>query len=64
MKESIRAGQEDGSIRPGLDPHAEAMLFISHALGLAFRWTLEWEGFDFFGELRRWRDWLENRYAP
>jgi AcrR family transcriptional regulator len=62
MRESLRLGEADGSIRPGLDAAMESQQFVSHALGLAFRWTLDWDGFDYLGELRAWRAWLNERY--
>jgi AcrR family transcriptional regulator len=64
MKDSLRAGVADGSIRPGLEEDMEVELFTSHALGLAFRWTLDWDGFDYAGEVAAWRAWLERRYSP
>jgi AcrR family transcriptional regulator len=64
MTESLALGERDGSICPGLDHAAEARHFISHALGLAFRWTLDWDGFDYLGELAAWRAWTMARYAP
>lgn len=63
MVEHLLAGEHDGSIRRGLDREMEARQFVSHGLGIAFRRTLDWEGFDFFGELDRWRSWLRRRYA-
>jgi len=63
MKDSLRAGVGDGSIRRGLDEDMEVKLFTSHGLGLAFRWTLDWDGFDYAGEVRAWRRWLERRYS-
>jgi AcrR family transcriptional regulator len=64
MKESLELGERDGSIRPGLDHDLETRVFVSHALGLAFRWTLDWNGFDYLGELAAWRAWTLSRYAP
>jgi AcrR family transcriptional regulator len=63
MKDSLRTGVADGSIRPGLDEDMEVKLFVSHALGLAFSWTLDWDGFDYAGEVHAWRRWLERRYT-
>jgi len=64
MKESLDVGVRDGTIRAGLDADAEAALFVSHALGLAFRWVIDWDDFDFVAELNRWRRWIEQRYTP
>jgi AcrR family transcriptional regulator len=63
MRETLVLGARDGSVRPGLDSAQEAKLFVSHALGLAFRWTLDWDGFDFLGEAAAWRAWIVGRYA-
>lgn len=34
----IRLGQQDGSIRPELDPEAEAEYFLDVGIGVCFRW--------------------------
>ena len=63
MRDTLVLGERDGSIVAGLDHAAEAKMFVSHAIGLAFRWTLDWDGFDYLGELAAWRQWIAGRYA-
>jgi AcrR family transcriptional regulator len=64
MKRSLRAGKRDKTIRQELDIDHEAQQFVSQCLGLAFRWTLDWEGYDFLGDARAWRAALAKRYRP
>jgi AcrR family transcriptional regulator len=63
MKASLRAGQRDGTIRKELDIDHEAEQFVSQCLGLAFRWTLDWDGYHFLAAARAWRAALAARYA-
>lgn len=64
MKRSLRTGKRDRTIRQDLDIDHEAQQFVSQCLGLAFRWTLDWEGYDFLGDARAWRAALAQRYRP
>ena len=64
MKRTLRAGKRDQTIRRDLDIDHEAQQFVSQCLGLAFRWTLDWEGYDFLGDARAWRAALAARYRP
>jgi AcrR family transcriptional regulator len=64
MKETLRAGQTDGSIRADLDIEIEAKAFVSFSLGLAFRLTLDWDGYDYAGDAYAWKRSLARRYAP
>ena len=59
----LRAGQADGSIGAGLDLGVETRLFVSHGMGLAFRWLLD-PAFDLVGEFERWQRWLDARLRP
>jgi AcrR family transcriptional regulator len=63
MQASLRHGQTDGTIRPGLEPAHEAEQFVSQCLGLAYRWTVDWDGYDFLAAARAWRAALARRYA-
>lgn len=62
MQQTLRDGQRDGSIRADLDHDIEAKAFVSYSLGLAFRLTLDWDGYDYVGEARAWRASLARRY--
>jgi AcrR family transcriptional regulator len=64
MRETLHDGQRDGSIRADLDDDVEAKAFVSYGLGLAFRKTLDWDGYDYPGEARAWQASLARRYAP
>lgn len=64
MKHTLRVGQRDKTIRQDLDVDHEAQQFVSQCLGLAFRWTLDWEGYDFLADARAWRSALAARYRP
>ncbi|TAM69790.1 TetR/AcrR family transcriptional regulator [Mycobacterium sp.] len=64
MKQSLRVGKRDKTIRQDLDIDHEAQQFVSQCLGLAFRWTLDWEGYDFLADARAWRAALAERYRP
>jgi AcrR family transcriptional regulator len=62
MQQTLRDGQRDASIRAELDHDVEAKGFVSYSLGLAFRLTLDWDGYDYVGEARAWRASLARRY--
>lgn len=63
MARTLRAGQADGSIRTDLDVDIESKAFVSYSLGLAFRLTLDWDGYDYPGEAYAWKRSLARRYA-
>jgi AcrR family transcriptional regulator len=63
MEQTLSAGQADGSISADLDHEIEAKAFVSYSLGLAFRLTLDWDGYDYVGEAYAWRRSLARRYA-
>lgn len=63
MLEQLRRGQVDGSVRPDLDVEREAEDFISHALGLFFRWTMFPDKIDLAGEIEAWRSRLQDAFA-
>lgn len=63
MIASLRAGQDDGSVRLDIAFEDEAAAFIQMSLGLAFRKVLDWDGFDFEAAADRWRATLEARYS-
>jgi AcrR family transcriptional regulator len=58
----LAAGEQDGSIRRGLDHAREAEIFASYAIGLCFRFVT-FRDFDFPAELRAWRERLLTAYA-
>jgi len=63
MQDTLRVGQADGSIRADLDHEVEAKGFVAYGLALAFRLTLDWDGYDYVGEARAWQASLARRYA-
>lgn len=65
MKQALRDGAADGSVRADVefDLDFETELFFSHAVGLAYRWTIDVEGFDYLKRAAIWREWLRDRYA-
>jgi len=63
MKATLRRGQADGSITASLNADYEAQQFVSNCLGLAYRWLLDWDRFDFLGAAAAWRDALRERYS-
>jgi AcrR family transcriptional regulator len=62
MADHLRAGQRDGTVRPGIDPDTEAHDFVLKGIGLVFRWTLD-EAYDLAGQFRAWRAQLERAYS-
>ncbi|NMO91693.1 TetR/AcrR family transcriptional regulator [Actinomycetospora sp. TBRC 11914] len=56
LRDHLRAGQYDGSVREDMDADREAEQFVSYAIGLCFRSVLYREKYDFAGALRAWRD--------
>ena len=63
MIDSFRAGEIDGSIRPGIDHRLEAERFAAYGMGLCFLWSIDWDGYDMAGALKRWRRELEGAYG-
>jgi hypothetical protein len=63
MLAHLDLGQQDGSIRPGLDNQREAEMFVSYGAGLCYRWGLLDHEYDFTGELTAWRDRLERHLS-
>jgi AcrR family transcriptional regulator len=47
----VRRGLRDGSIRPGIDPTAEAVGIVGALRGVAYQWALEGDNFDAAGAL-------------
>lgn len=64
MAEHLALGEQDGSVRKGLDGEREAEIFVSYGIGLCFRWVLWRRDFDFAAEIRAWRQRLEQAYSP
>jgi AcrR family transcriptional regulator len=56
-------GQRDGSIRADLDPYDEADQFMCHGIGIAFRWLLDPDRYDFEQAVERWRQRVPRIYA-
>jgi AcrR family transcriptional regulator len=63
LVDHLRAGQSDGSVRPGLDVAREAEAYVSYGAGLCFRWCLQQPGYDFAAELAFWRDRLREHFS-
>jgi len=65
MARSLRDGAADGSIRTDIefDPQFEFELFFGQAIGLAYRWTIDLERFDYLARAAIWREWVRDRYA-
>jgi AcrR family transcriptional regulator len=63
MTENFVAGERDGTIRAGIDHRLEAERFVAHGMGLCFLWSLDWDGYDMAGALKRWRNELERTYG-
>jgi AcrR family transcriptional regulator len=61
--ENLAAGERDGTIRPGLDHHAEAEQFAIYGSGLSFRWSIDWDGYDMDRGLQTWRELTRVRLA-
>lgn len=41
LADALRRGQDDGSVRPDLDPEHAARQFTTHVLGCGLQWTLD-----------------------
>ena len=63
LVDQLSRGQADGSVRPDLDVDREAEDYISHALGVFFRWTLFPDDIDLPGEILAWRSRLRRTFA-
>lgn len=53
---AIQVGQADGSIRRGTDPDFTAERILDVGLGMAHRWLIDPENYDFAERVRLWRD--------
>jgi AcrR family transcriptional regulator len=53
---ALEAGRADGSIRPDIDPEAEAAAFVASGLGYAFRWMVSAETVDYLALMRQWKE--------
>lgn len=60
---SLQLGRRDGTTRANLDADHEAQQFVSQCLGLAFRWIIDRDGYQYLAEMRSWRAALARRYA-
>jgi AcrR family transcriptional regulator len=63
LRDHLRTGQHDGSVREDIDADREAEQFVSYAIGLCFRSALYRESYDFPGALRSWRDRAVKEYS-
>jgi len=52
---ALRAGVDDGSVRFGIDPGYEAARIIDTGLGMAYRWVVDPQGYDFAAHVGVWR---------
>ncbi len=52
---AFEAGRADGSLRPELDPAAEAAAFVAAGLGYAFRWMVSPATVDYPALMRQWK---------
>ena len=64
LADLVRLGQEDGSIRAGVDPAAEAEDFLQIGIGICFRWLMEDDLDAFESALARWRARQHSWLAP
>jgi AcrR family transcriptional regulator len=60
---AIRAGIDDGTIRPEVDPEREAAALTASCVGHAFKWTASPERVDFLEAMRATREDVETRLA-
>ena len=64
LARQLRAGVHNATIRAEIDIDREADDLMTYGIGLCFRWVMDFDNFDFIGELRAWQGRLNARYAP
>jgi hypothetical protein len=60
---ALEAGVADGSVRPDIDPDAEAGAFVASGLGYAFRWMVSPATVDYPTLMRQWREQVRRHLA-
>lgn len=60
---ALEAGRADGSIRPEIDPRAEASAFVASGLGYAFRWMVSAETVDYLALMLQWKEHVRGHLA-
>lgn len=60
---ALEAGVADGSVRPDIDPDAEAGAFVASGLGYAFRWMVSPATVDYPTLMRQWRGQVRRHLA-
>lgn len=60
---ALETGVADGSVRPDIDPDAEAGAFVASGLGYAFRWMVSPETVDYPALMRQWREQVRRHLA-
>lgn len=63
LRDHLRMGQLDGSVRGDIDVDREAEQFVSYVIGLCFRSALYREKYDFPAAVRAWRERAAEQYG-
>jgi AcrR family transcriptional regulator len=64
LAQSVRLGQRDGSVAPGLSPDREAELIVAGVRGVAYQWCLDPDEHDHVRALAYLLETTEGRLAP
>ncbi|MGQ4618658.1 TetR family transcriptional regulator [Nocardia sp. R7R-8] len=60
---ALRRGIDDGTVAPLDDPQSHATRIIDAGIGMAYRWTIDPEGYPFADNLVAWRDECARTYG-